>query len=171
MAFLKFDNPVEDAVAEVLESVPARGFAEVRGKYEKLMVVGVDAVRKLAELILEEGHGDDSKVRIAFGGLAIYAGQRDEDRKAFAEAISIELETAAPATVKMFLMQQALIAGAVEAEEAIGKLILDEEVGVEAVRVLVGLKRGEKAMREALDKAQGKNREAIVLALQELKKK
>jgi hypothetical protein len=117
-------------VAAVLESVPAKGFAEVRGKYEKLMAAGVDAIRKLAELILEEGHGDDSKVRIAFHGLAIYAGQREADRKVFAEAISIELETAAPATVKMFLMQQALIAGAIEANEAIGKLVHDEEVGV-----------------------------------------
>src|ERR1043165_4991211 len=106
---------------------------------------------KWAELNLEEGHGDDSRVRIAFHGLAIYAGQREADRKIFAEAISMELETAAPATVKMFLMQQALIAEAVEADEAIGKLILDEEVSVEAVRVLVGLRRGEKAMRESLD--------------------
>ena len=67
-------------------------------------------------------------------------------------------------------MQQALVAGAVEAEEAIGRLILDEEVGVEAVRVLVGLRRGEKMMREAVEKAKGKNREAIVLGLEQLKK-
>jgi hypothetical protein len=91
-------------------------------------------------LILEEGHGDDSRVRIAFHGLAIYAGQREADRKVFAEAISIELETAAPATVKMFLMQQALIAGAVEAKAAIAKLAQDPELGVEAARVLAGLK-------------------------------
>jgi hypothetical protein len=140
MAFLKLDNPAEEAVAEVLKEVPAKSFGEVREKYEKLVAAGVDAIRKLAELILEEGHGDDSRVRIAFHGLAIYAGQREADRKVFAEAISIELETAAPATVKMFLMQQALIAGAVEAEEAIGKLVADQEIGVEAARVLSGLK-------------------------------
>jgi len=140
LAFLKIDNPSEEAVAEVLQSVPARSFAEVRKKYEKLMAAGVDAIRKLAELILEEGHGDDSQVRIAFHGLAIYAGQREIDRKTFADAISIELQTAAPATVKMFLMQQALIAGAVEAKEAIGKLVQDQDVGVEAARVLSGLK-------------------------------
>jgi hypothetical protein len=140
MAFLRFENPAEEAVAEVLESVPAKSFANVRGKYEKLMAAGVDAVRKLTGLILEEGHGDDSKVRIAFHGLAIYAGQREADRKIFAEAVSIELETAAPATVKMFLMQQALIGGAVEAAEAISKLAADKEVGVEATRVLAGLK-------------------------------
>ncbi len=140
MAFLKLDNPEDEAIAAVLESVPAKSYDEVRGKYEKLMLAGVEAIRKLAELILEEGHGDDSRVRIAFGGLAIYAGQREADRKVFAEAISIELDTAAPATVKMFLMQQALIAGAVEAQEAIGKMVADKEVGVEAARVLAGLK-------------------------------
>lgn len=140
MAFLKLDNPAEEAVAEVLESVPAKSFQEVRGKYEKLMAAGVEAIRKLAELILEEGHGDDSRVRIAFHGLAIYAGQKEEDRKVFAEGIAIELETAAPPMVKMFLMQQALIAGAVEAQNAIGKLVKDQEVGVEAARVLSGLK-------------------------------
>jgi hypothetical protein len=80
-------------------------------------------------------------VRIAFHGLAIYAGQREADRKVFAEAISIELETAAPATVKMFLMQQALVAGAVEARAAIERLVQDQELGVEATRVLEGLKR------------------------------
>ena len=89
---------------------------------------------------LEDGHGDDSRVRIAFHGLAVYAGQREADRKVLAEAISIELETAAPATVKMFLMQQALIAGAVEAKAAIQKLVQDEEIGAEATRVLAGLK-------------------------------
>lgn len=141
MAFLKLDNPEDEAIAAVLESVPAKSYQEVRAKYEKLIAAGVDAIRKLAELILEEGHGDDSRVRIAFHGLAIYAGLREADRKVFAEAISIELETAAPASVKMFLMQQALIAGAVEAEEAIGKLVPDKEVGVEAARVLVGLKK------------------------------
>jgi len=140
MAFLKLDNPSEEAVADVLQSVPARSFAEVRGEYEKLMAAGVDAIRKLAELILEEGHGDDSKVRIAFHGLAIYAGQREADRKIFAQAVSIELETAAPGSVKMFLMQQALIAGALEAQEAIGKLVQDQDAGVEATRVLSGLK-------------------------------
>jgi len=141
MAFLKIDNPVEEAVAEVLGNVPAKSFEEVRGKYEKLMMAGVEAIRKLGELILEDGHGDDSRVRIAFHGLAVYAGQREADRKIFAEAVSIELQTAAPGTVKMFLMQQALIAGAVEAEEAIGKLVSDQEVGIEATRILGGLKR------------------------------
>src|SRR5687767_9801490 len=140
MALLKLDHKTEATVAEVLEGVPARSFAEVRGKFEKLMAVGVDGIRKLAELILEEGHGDDSRVRIALHGLAIYAGQREADRKTFAEAITIELETAAPATVKMFLMQQALIAGAVEAKEAIERLVPDKEVGIEAARVLGGLK-------------------------------
>jgi len=140
MAFLKLDNPAEEAVAEVLENVPAKSFEEVRGKYETLMAAGVEAIRKLAELILEEGHGDDSRVRIAFHGLAIYAGQKEEDRKVFAEGIAIELETAAPPMVKMFLMQQAPIAGAVEAQDAIGKLVKDQEVGVEAARVLSGLK-------------------------------
>jgi len=145
MAFLKIDNEAEEAVAAVLESVPANSFAEVRGKYGKLLAAGVDAIRKLAELILEEGHGDDSKVRIAFHGLAIYAGQREADRKILAQAVSIELETAAPATVKMFLMQQALIAGAHETQEAIEKLLQDKEIGVEAARVLSGLKRSERA--------------------------
>ena len=140
MAFLKFENPAEDAVADVLESVPAKNFADVRGKFEKLIAAGVDAIRKMAELILEEGHGDDSRVRIAFHGLAIYAGQREADRKVLAEAISMELETAAPATVKMFLMQQALLAGAVEAKAAIEKLVIDQEIGAEAARVLAGLK-------------------------------
>lgn len=141
MALLNLDNSAEEAVAEVLESVPAKNFAEVRGKFEKLIAAGVDAIRKLAELILEEGHGDDSRVRIAFHGLAIYAGQREADRKVLAEAISIELDTAAPATVKMFLMQQALVAGAVEAREAIEKLVNDKEVSVEATRVLAGLRK------------------------------
>ena len=140
MALLKFDNPAEEAVADVLESVPAKSFEAVRPKFEKLITAGVDAIRKLAELILEEGHGDDSRVRIAFHGLAIYAGQREADRRVLVEAISIELETAAPATVKMFLMQQALIAGAVEAKDAIAKLVQDPEIGVEAARVLAGLK-------------------------------
>ena len=140
MAFLKLENPAEEAVADVLESVPAKSFGEVRPKFEKLIAAGVDAIRKMAELILEEGHGDDSRVRIAFHGLAVYAGQREADRRVLAEAISIELETAAPATVKMFLMQQALIAGAVEAKAAIQKLVQDEEIGAEATRVLAGLK-------------------------------
>ena len=140
MAFLNFENPAEEAIAAVLESVPAKSFADAREQYAKLLAAGVDAIRKLAELILEEGHGDDSRVRIAFHGLAVYSGQREADRKVFAEAISIELETAAPASVKMFLMQQALIAGAVEAKAAIEKLVHDEELGVEAARVLAGLK-------------------------------
>src|SRR3954463_4019760 len=128
MALLKIGNPAEEAVADVLESVPAKSFADVRGKFENLVAAGVDAIRKLAELILEEGHGDDSRERIAFHGLAIYSGQREAERKVFAEAISSELETAAPASVKMFLMQQALIAGAVEAKAAIEKLVHDEEL-------------------------------------------
>jgi hypothetical protein len=141
MAFLTFDNPEDEAIAAVLESVPARSYDEVRSKFEKLMAGGVDAIRKLAELILEEGHGDDSRVRMAFHGLAIHAGQREVDRKVLAEAISIELDTAAPATVKMFLMQQALIAAAVEAKAAIEKLVSDQEVASEASRVLAGLNR------------------------------
>jgi hypothetical protein len=132
MAFLDDDS----VVGAVLESVPGK---DAPATIAKLIAKGPAAISRLAGLLLEDGHGDDSKVRIAFHGVAIVAGRREADRKVFAEAVAMELEKAAPATVKMFLMQQIHVAGAVEAKGALEKLVEDPEVGVEAKRVLSGL--------------------------------
>jgi hypothetical protein len=133
----------DQVVADLLEVVPAKSAKDAAGACANLLKAGVAAIGQLAGLLLDDGHGDDSKVRYAFHGLAIYAGRAEGDRRIFAEAVSLELEKAAPPSVKMFLMQQVYIAGAVEAKPALKKLEADEEVGVEAKRILSGFAAGE----------------------------
>ncbi len=133
MAFLD-----DAAIVAVLESVPGK---DAPAAIANLIAKGPQAISRLAGLLIEDGHGDDTKVRIAFHGVAIIAGRRESDRKIFADAVAGELEKAAPPTIKMFLMQQLHIAGAVEAVPALEKLADDPDVGVEAKRILSGLKK------------------------------
>jgi len=135
------DDQTEKAVADLLEIVPAKSTADAERVLASLLQAGAPAIALLASLILEDGHGDDSKVRYAFHGLAIYSGRRDADRKLFAQAVSEELEKASPPLVKMFLMQQLYIAGAVEALPALKNLANDREIGTEAKRIISGLEQ------------------------------
>ena len=135
------DERFDEILASLLESVPAKSAGEVYPKLERLLGAGAEAIGKLADLLLEDGHGDDSRVRYAFHGLAIFVGNNDGQRKIFAEAVSRELETAAPVSVKMFLLQQLHIAGAVEAISAVEKLSSDPDLASEAKRILPGLRQ------------------------------
>src|SRR6266566_644550 len=122
------DDNFEQILAALLESVPAKNAADVYPKIEKVFAAGPDAIQKLADLLLEDGHGDDSRVRYAFHALAIFCGNNDAYRKTYADAVSTELDTAAPPSVKMFVLQQLFIAGAVEAIPAIEKLSIDPDL-------------------------------------------
>jgi len=135
------DDNLDEILAALLESVPAKSPPEVYPKLERLLAAGADAIRKLADLLLEDGHGDDSRVRFAFHGLAIFVGNNNAHRKIFADAVSTELETAAPNSVKMFLLQQLHIAGAAEAIHALEKLATDTDLGPESARILSSLRR------------------------------
>jgi myo-inositol 2-dehydrogenase/D-chiro-inositol 1-dehydrogenase len=135
------DDNLDEILAALLESVPAKSPPEVYPKLERLLAAGADAIRKLADLLLEDGHGDDARVRFAFHGLAIFVGNNDAHRKIFADAVSTELETAAPNSVKMFLLQQLHIAGAAEAIPALEKLATDPDLGPESARILSSLRR------------------------------
>src|SRR4051812_8353868 len=135
------DDQLDEILAALLESVPAKSAADVYPKMEKLVAAGPEAIRKLADLLLEDGHGDDSRIRFAFHGLAIFVGNEDAKRKIFGKAVAIELETAAPNSVKMFLLQQLHMAGAVEAIPAVEKLAADPDLAAEANRILSSLRQ------------------------------
>src|SRR5258705_6327560 len=134
------DNNLEEILAALLESVPAKSAATVHPNLETLLSAGQNAIQNLAALLLEDGHGDDSRVRYAFHALAIYCGNNDAHRKIFAAAVSTELETAAPPSVKMFLLQQLHLAGATEAIPAIEKLTTDPDLATEANRIISALR-------------------------------
>ena len=114
-----------DAVQTALAKLPAASPAEAEPIYQELVKAAPDSVVKLVQLLRAPGKDDDSKVRFALHGMALYVHRpnAEAERKALSETLARQLDGNLPPPVKAFLIMQLQLAGGPEAVPAIGKVL------------------------------------------------
>ncbi len=164
------------ALGEIVKRIPAQDAAAAADISRELIKGGAETVKTLVALLAEPGKVDDSKIRYAIHGLALYAARAtregeapaEPERKMVADSLLAGLaDEARPPLVRAFLIQQLRFCSAKECCEPLGKLLLDEKLCEDATQTLLSIKGEEAAaaLRQALPQAKGACRLTLVQAL------
>lgn len=122
---------------------------------------GKKNILALVDMLAEPGEGDDVKAHYALHVLAVYVCklQGDQYRREFAEVLASQLGTGRPKVVQEYLIQQLQVAGGREVVNALGKMLLDEDLCEPAAMALVTIRHGAaEQLRRALPHARGRKR-------------
>jgi len=159
----------EPDLAELIQRLPAQDEATRDQVFKQLVALGPNGVVQLAGMLQEPGKGDDSKVRYALHGMALYVTRpgASQERKAFGQALAAVLAGGSlPAGVKAFLIQQARIAGGPEVVKVLGAHLLDPVLCEDAAQALLTIGEGAvEQFRSALGRVQGQSLKTVVQAL------
>jgi hypothetical protein len=147
-------------------------WAAAQEMFDTILRGGRDSIIALIDMLKEVDKGDDYKVRYVLHGLALYVCRPEKrgQRATFIDALLSQIGGARAKAVQAFLVRELEVAGDRQAVQALGRLLLDEELGDPAARALLAIGDGAaEQFRQALAMAQGRRRLAILKALGELR--
>jgi hypothetical protein len=148
---------------------PDPGVAEKA--FAEILAGGRQSVLELLGLVRDPGDADYQNYKAGYllHGLVIYVGRagQQNQRKLLAEALASQLgsENRSKA-VKGFFIRELRLLGGKEVVNALGKFLLDEELGEDAAQALLTIRDGAASpFRRALKDARGRNRLTLIQAL------
>lgn len=164
----------EVSVAEVqavLEKLQVSGERDIRDVSARLVKMGATGLRRLTGMLKDVGEGDDTdkRARFALSGLAYHVTRKGagRERSVYARTLAAELEGGKlTKQSKGFVVRQLRLAGGRESAEALGSLLLDEELSEYAAQALLSIRKGAAPQfRKALAGAKGATLLIIAQAL------
>lgn len=160
---------LKDRVSSIMDRFPAETSAARDALCADLVKLGQAALAETCARVLPPGSGDDSKVRFAVNGLAVYVTRTgaDAERRMLVQALCADLAKKPDPQVASFLISQVQIAGKAEAVKPMAGYLRDEALAGPAVAALqaIGGTEATKALLKALDAAPSAARLSIVGAL------
>jgi len=145
----------ETKIADIVMLLPAKN-TETQTRLMQELIRLDNVIPNLASKILPPGQGDDSKIRIAISGLALYASQGNNpaDKGKVAGGICKALQTVESDELKDFLLIQLQYVAGDESVETVAQYIDNTRLADAAVRVLVriGSDNAGKALLDARTK-------------------
>jgi len=140
--------------------------------FDPILAGGRDAVAGLVALLNEVDDGKDWRVRYTLHGLAVYTCRpgKENERTAVLDAFLAALGQNRPTPIKAFLVRELATVGDKRAVPALGVLLADPALGLDAAASLVAIGDGiAEVFRAALGEARGRNRLQVLQALGRLK--
>ena len=160
-------------VADILAQFPAQNSEERDKLASGIVQLGPQGIREISGMLVSPGSGDDTQVRFALNGVAVYVsrGGAEGEREMFALALIESLEIAQDKEVKAFLIRQLQVAGREESVKPLSLFLMDERLCEPATQALlaIGTPDAEKAVLKSLSKVFEGNRTTIIKALGELR--
>jgi len=103
------------------------------------------AVRQLCGLVVDDGRGDDARVRRALHGLAFHVGApgREVERSRLAGTFLTRLAGESPVAVKAFFLRELALFGGAECVDSVAFLLRDEALADAAAKTLLGVALGD----------------------------
>ncbi len=144
------EAPLPVRVSEIMTRFPAASGVDRDKAAAELMALGEPALLDLGSRLVETGAGDDSLVRYAIHGVAVYAARQgaEPERALLSGALVKALRSAKDAEPKAFLLSQLQLIGRDEAVSAIAEYLADPRLADPAARALSSIGGGaaEKAL-------------------------
>ncbi len=166
---------IKKLVDQMPEPDPGKGkltgpkWADAEKVYDPILAGGRDAVLAVIDMLQETDDGKDQKARYALHGLGVYVCRKgnEEHRATVIAALVSRLGGDRPKAIRRFLVRQLQTVGDGRAADALGKLLLDEDLCEPAAQALVAIDPAAAArqLRRALPEARGKCRLTIVQGL------
>ncbi len=159
-------------VADILAQFPATGAAHRDRLANDMLSLGEAGLAEFMRQLVPSGAGNDTAVRFALNGMAVYASEFGiESKRTLAEKALIDgLASASDPEVKTFLLSQLRLVGSEEAVKAAAPYLLDAKLFEPSTQLMLSV-RGVPARRvllAALGKARDANQVTLVRALGEL---
>jgi HEAT repeat protein len=156
-------------VSSILERFPAASAADRNAVCAEVLDMGREAVVEVCRRLLPPGAGDDSRVRFAVNGLAVYVTRpgAESERALFARALLAALSGKPDKQVGAFLVSQLQVAGKKESVRPLAGYLRDETLAGPAAAALlaIGGPEASRALLKALDATTGKARLTVAQAL------
>ncbi len=160
-------------ISEIIEKFPAQSSAERDAYSAELLHYGPLGILEACRMLLPSGAGDDTKVRFALNGLAVYVSRQgaENERRLYAKTLIKALDSAAESEVRAFLISQLQLAGREESVKPLSRFLEDKMLCEPAAQALLVIRsaRVEKAFLKSLSLASGANRITLIKALGELR--
>jgi len=127
---------------------------------------GKDNILALVGMLKEPGKGEDYKAHYLLHAVATHARRpgAEPQRRMVCDALATALDGAKPSIIKAYILEELKWIGGKESVGPISKLLLDEKLYDFAVQALVASKAAA-PLREALPRAKGRTRVALIQAL------
>ncbi len=160
-------------VADILAQFPATGAAHRDRLANDMLDLGEAGLAEFMRQLVPAGAGNDTAVRFALNGMAIYASEfGNEAKRALAEkALIAGLASDSDPEVKTFLLLQLRLVGREEAVKAAAPYLLDTKLFEPATQLMLSVRDvpARQALLGALGKSRDANQVTLVKALGELK--
>jgi len=164
---------LKPSISAILERFPAETSAARDGLCAEILKLGPAAVREICGRVLAPGAGDDSKVRFAVNGLAVYVTRpgAESERALFVRALLASLSGSRDKNVAAFLLSQIQVAGRGESVKRVARYLANETLVGPAAAALrtIGGPEAARALLKSLDAAPPAVRSAIIKSLGELR--
>ena len=158
----------ETKIADIAMQLPAKDTKTFNQLMQELIPLD-NVISIMASKLLPPGHGDDSQVRAAISGLALYASQGNNpaEKKKTAEGLCKAIKEVESDELKDFLLIQLQYVAGAESVETVAQYLNNVRLSDAAARVLVriGNDAAGKAMTAALGKTAGAQQITLVEAL------
>ncbi|MCY2951267.1 MAG: HEAT repeat domain-containing protein [Planctomycetota bacterium] len=143
-------------------------WGEAQKAYDAILLGGPENIMSLIGMLSEGNDPARYKPRYALHGLALYVCRagKEKERAMLVGTLASQLGGDRAKWSQAILVRELEWAGNKDAVAAVGKLMLDDEIGDDAVRTIVAIRDGAaEQLRAALGNAKGRRRLAIVQAL------
>ncbi len=172
VASLTHPSSIETKVLDIVHQFPAGTEMEKEKLCTDFFKLGEKGILYLLSMVAPPGQEDDSKVRFAINGLAVYAGQkgREQARLLLSESFVKALKKPGETNVKAFIIRQLQLVGKKEAVKPLSRFLSHSHLCGPAARALQTIHShdSEKALLKAMSKVSVANRIIIINALAEL---
>jgi len=138
---------------------------KIEGAIANILKGGRDNIIGVIDMLVEPGKGDDVKAHYALHCMALHVCKLDNNRprRRFSRTLASQIGGDRPKEVQKYLVRELQIAGGKEVVEALGKLLVDEDLCEPAAQALAAIGDGAaEQLREALPRAKGKCRLTIL---------
>lgn len=153
----------------IMASFPADTYDKAEDAYRKILKGGNETVKALCSRVAPLSAGSDTPVRFALHGVVNYAARNgsDKERKLVAGGLIETLTGATNEDIQDFMLEQLRFVADSADIPAISKYLLIASTSHRAAAILVniGNKKAEKALVEAMPKAEGLCLTTIIKAL------
>ena len=162
------EKPATPPILKLIQKLPVSKAKERDELFPKLIAEGPAGIKALCRSLKAPGKGNDTKVRYALHGLAVYVARNgaEKDRKTLSKTLAAELSGDLPPAVKGFIIRQLHHTGDLGAIKAISQHLLDGKNGGYAAQAILALGGPDaaSALRSALVKAEGKTLITLIQA-------
>lgn len=163
---------VETKVADALAQLPAADSVQYHRLMSELISFGPAGFESLTRKLVPLGEGEDSHVRYAISGLAVYCSRPglEKAREQVESNLLNAIESVQNKEIGAYLMEHLLVAGSEQSAGKLKKYLNDNRLSDPAARVIAAAGGAEAVdiLLGALPQASAENQAAIVNALGEI---